>query len=138
VRWPVKPVEDRPRAFALAAPGADSAPGPAWHAIESFGGRTYRWTALEKVTWQLAELPYHSGKIRFFITPVIGVRAELRQQCRLSFAGQTLPLELHEGNLTAEFLYSSSSEATVVLTTHKPQPPPGRPNARKLGLSIAT
>ena len=129
--------------YRLRAPGAShSAPGPAWHGIESFGGRTYRWTALEEVVWELPEFPQHHGNIRFLITPVIDSRAEFRQGCQLSFAGRRMSLEMQEGNLTAEFPYSSSSaDAKVVLTTPKlrsPREVVGAPDTRKLGLSIAT
>jgi Core-2/I-Branching enzyme len=127
--------------YRLAAPGAYSVPDPAWHGIESFGGRTYRWTALDEVTWALPGLPQACGKIRFVITPIIESRVEFRQGCRLSFAGQTLPLQLQEGSLTAEFAYSNSAATQVILRTPKlrsPQEAAGKPDTRKLGLSIAT
>jgi core-2/I-Branching enzyme len=130
--------------YRLTAPSASTAPGPAWHGIESFGGRTYRWTALEEISWQVPELPdlpEHCAKIRFLITPVIDSRAEFRQACQLTFSGRTLPLQLQEGNLIAEFPYSRSCKGTVVLKTPKlrsPHEASGMPDQRKLGLSIAT
>jgi len=131
----------------LAAPGPDSAAGPAWHGIESFGGRTYRWTARDEVVWalpELSELRELGGKlttIRFCITPVINSRGEFRKGCQLAFGGQRQPLELRDGSLTAEFTYSGTAEPRVVLTTpglRSPFEVAGAPDHRKLGLSIAT
>lgn len=130
--------------YRLTAPSASTAPGPAWHGIESFGGRCYRWTAQEEISWQVPELPdlpEQCEKIRFLITPVIDSRAEFRQGCRLTFDGQTQPLQLQEGNLTAEFPFPRPCGGTVVLRTPKLRSPHeafGMPDQRKLGLSIAT
>jgi hypothetical protein len=127
--------------YRLAAPGANCVSDPAWHGIESYGGRTYRWTALDEVAWELPGLPEHRGTIRFLITPVIASRAEFQQGCHLTFAGQTLSLKWQEGNLAAEFPYSDSPAARVVLTTptlRSPHEVAGTPDQRKLGLSIAT
>jgi hypothetical protein len=127
--------------YGLVAPGASSVPGMAWHEIEFCGGRAYRWTALDEVVWVLPEPPSHRGKICFVITPLREVRAEFLQGCRLTFAGQTLPLERREGKLCAEFLYSGSCEVRVILTTPKLRSQHealGKGDQRKLGLSIAT
>jgi hypothetical protein len=123
----------------LCAPSGS--PGAGWHGLESFGGRGYRWTGAERIEWCFNEVSLPPGRIRFVITPVIDSGPEFIAHCRLSFAGETRPLDVQGGVLSATFEHGAASPVRVLLTTPRPISPRearGFDDDRPLGLSIAT
>jgi len=116
-------------------------PGDGWHGLESFGGRVYRWTGVERIEWCFNEISLPPGRIRFVITPVIDSGPQFHAECHLSFAGETRRLDLRDGVLSAAFEHEAVSPLRVVLTTPRPVSPRearGFDDDRRLGLSIAT
>lgn len=116
-------------------------PGPGWHGLESFGGRTYRWTGHEEMVWNFPDLPLPPGRLRFVITIVVGSGTDFLSECRLTFGGETKPLEYVDGVLSAAFDHDAVTSLQVVLRTPpltSPRETAGHEDDRKLGLSIAT
>ncbi|PPQ28468.1 beta-1,6-N-acetylglucosaminyltransferase [Rhodopila globiformis] len=121
----------------LCAPERD--PGPAWHGIESFWGRRFRWTASERVTWEVnASLP--PGVLRFVIVTVISCRSEWQCECRLRCNDISMPLQAAGGEFFAEIEHDGLQVDEVELITPaliSPSETSGSSDRRKLGLSIA-
>jgi Core-2/I-Branching enzyme len=122
----------------LAAP--EGSGDGAWHGIESFWGRRFRWTAEDTVVWDFPSDRMRPGRIRLIINTVIAPNPDFIAGCRLSFCGETKPLERDGGVLSATFECGKPSAHRVILTTPKPLSPmevAGRPDRRPLGLAVA-
>ena len=122
----------------LAAPIEDQIPG--WNPIESFWGRKYRWTASDRIAWVLKLDGVPRCILRFVITTVVAANAEWMELCTLSFNGRTEQMKAMAGELVAEFEYDGRGSSHVLLETpplKSPRETSGKPDDRKLGLSIA-
>jgi hypothetical protein len=122
----------------LAAPAEDHIPG--WNPIESFWGRKYRWTASDRIAWGLKLDGVHKCTVRFVITTVVGSNPKWMERCTLSFNGRTEQMKAVGGELMAEFEYNGGGALHVLLETpplKSPRETSGKPDDRKLGLSIA-
>lgn len=122
----------------LTAP--EESTGKVWHGIESFWGRRFRWTAEDTIAWDLPPDQIRIGRVRFVINTVIAPSPSFVAGSRLSFCGETKPVEMDGGVLSATFRCSRVDTRRVVLTTPKllsPREVSGRPDTRRLGLAIA-
>lgn len=122
----------------LSAPETTSS--AAWHGVESFGGRRYRWTGSDRVSWSIEPKVLPPGVLRFVITTVIASTEDFVENCRLEFNGQSKPLRRNGAGLTADFVHNGIRRVDVELHTpplKSPRETASLPDDRKLGLSVA-
>ena len=74
--------------------------------MKSFWGRRDRWTALNRVIWNVEPNIAGPGTVRFVLTTVIASAKEWTEECKLAFRGKILPVRIVGGELMAEFEYT--------------------------------
>jgi hypothetical protein len=122
----------------LAAPAENA--DLSWQAIESFWGRRYRWTALDRVVWTIETNITAPGTIRFVLTTVIASEKEWTRGCKVAFNGKVVPVQIVGGELMAEFDHAGLRVIEVELQTPEVKSPSetvGSHDTRRLGLSVA-
>jgi Core-2/I-Branching enzyme len=123
----------------LRAPVVDK--GSEWNGLENAGGRQFRWTARDAVTWELDDIEFCPSRVRFVITTVVGSAVGFAEKSRLTYGSQTEHVESHGSSLVADFAYHQHEPLRVTLTTPPPISPRearGHSDDRKLGFAIAT
>src|SRR5262249_7256752 len=121
------------------------APGPraqanGWHTVEQGGQARFRWTASGSLEWAaIGPLP-DCKRVRIVVPVLMEVAPKFGGACRISFAGQNLPVARQGRDLLADFETTGGAGLQrVTLTTPPPISPfevNGSIDKRKFGLAI--
>ena len=104
----------------LAAPGKASLADAYWNGPEMENGVAFRWTKAERIVWTVPATVAKPGRCRFTVPYHGEIRPGFTSACSLEIAGQTYPLKLEGGMLTAKVVLDKDFDGTVALVTPRP------------------